>query len=164
VEELKAKQTGETRKRVITGETKESPSVVLPLDAHILEEYVPNLNTRLSLYSRLARVDHVEEVEDMVQEFKDRFGPLPPPVENLLYIVRIKVLAAQAGISSVFIQGKQIVLKPQEGTIESLAKQCLSKDYGAAVKVGTAQIKVDTQLLGDRWKVILEDILSSHYT
>jgi len=164
VEELKAKQTGKARKRVITGETKESPSVVLPLDAHIPEEYIPNLNTRLSLYSRLARVDHVQQVEDMVQEFKDRFGPLPPPAENLLYIVKIKVLAAQAGISSVFIQGKQIVLKPQEGAIESIAKQCLSKDYGAAVKVGSAQIKLDTRLLGDRWKVVLEDILSSHYT
>jgi transcription-repair coupling factor (superfamily II helicase) len=163
VEELKAKQTGEARKSVITGETKELPSVVLPLDAHIPEEYVPNLNTRLSLYSRLARVDHVEEVEDMVQEFKDRFGPLPSPVENLLYIVKIKVLAAQAGISSVSTQGKQIVLKPQEGAIESIVKQCLSEDYSAAVKVGTTQIKLDTKLLGDRWKVILEDILSSHY-
>jgi len=163
VEELKAKQTGEARKSVITGETKELPSVVLPLDAHIPEEYVPNLNTRLSLYSRLAGVDHVEEVEDMVQEFKDRFGPLPPPVENLLYIVKIKVLAAQAGISSVSTQGKQIVLKPQEGAIESVAKQCLSKDYSAAVRVGTTQIKLDTRLLGDRWKVVLEDILSSHY-
>ena len=163
VEELKAKQTGEARKGVLLGETKELPSVVLPLDARIPEEYVPNLNTRLSLYSRLARVDHVEEIGDMVRELKDRFGTLPHPAGNLLYIVKIKVLAARAGISSVFIQGKQIVLKPQEGAIESVAKQCLSKDYGAAVKVGTAQIKLDTRLLGDRWKVILEDILSSHY-
>jgi len=163
VEELKAKQTGEARKGVLLGETKELPSVVLPLDAHIPEEYVPNLNTRLSLYSRLARVDHVEEAEDMDREFRERFGPLPQPVGNLLYIVKIKVLAAMAGVSSVSTQGKQIVLKPQEGAIESVVKQCLSKGYGAAVKVGTAQIKLDTRLLGDRWKVILEDILSSHY-
>jgi len=161
VEELKAKQAGEARKSVVVGQTKELPSVVLPLDAHIPEEYVPNINTRLSLYSRLAGVNHVEEVDDMAQEFKDRFGPLPLPVGNLFYIVKVKVLAARAEVSSVSTQGKQIVLKPREGVIERMAKQCLSKDYGAAVKVGTAQIKLDTRLLGGRWKIVLEDILEA---
>jgi len=163
VEELKAKQTGEARKSVILGETKELPSVVLPLDAHIPEDYVPNLNTRLNLYHRLARVEHTGEVEDMAREFKDRFGPLPQPLENLLYIVKIKVLAVLAGVSSVSTQGKQVAIKSQESVIASVAKQSLSKDYGAAVKVGTTQIKLDTRLPGDRWKVILEDILSSNY-
>ena len=162
VEELKAKQTGEARKSVVVGETKELPSVVLPLDAYIPEEYVPNLNTRLSLYSRLARVDHVEEVQDMAQEFKDRFGPLPLPVENLLCIVKVKVLAARAQASSVSTQGKQIVIKSQESVIASIAKQSLTKGYGAAVKVGTTQIKLDTKLLGARWKVVLEDVLSAN--
>jgi len=164
VEELKARQTGETRKSVIVGETKELPSVVLPLDAHIPEEYVPNLNTRLSLYHRLARVEHVEEVEDMAREFEDRFGPMPQPVDNLLYIVKIKVLAARAEVSSVSTQGRQIVIKPPETVIVSVAKQSLSKGYGAAVKVGTTQIKLDTRLLGDRWKVVLEEVLSSNYS
>ena len=164
VEELKARQTGEARKSVIVGETKELPSVVLPLDAHIPEEYVPNLNTRLSLYHRLARVEHVEEVEDMAREFEDRFGPMPQPVDNLLYIVKIKVLAARAEVSSVSTQGRQIVIKPPETVIVSVAKQSLSKGYGAAVKVGTTQIKLDTRLLGDRWKVVLEEVLSSNYS
>jgi hypothetical protein len=33
----------------------------------------------------------------------------------------------------------------------------------SAVKIGATQIKLDTRLLGDRWKIILEEILSSHY-
>jgi transcription-repair coupling factor (superfamily II helicase) len=163
VEELKAKQTGEARKSVILSETEEVPSVVLPLDAHIPEEYVPNLNARLGLYHRLARVEHVEKVEDMAREFEDRFGPLPQPLENLLFIVRIKVLAARNEVGSVSTQGKQIVIKSRESVIASIAKQSLTKGYGAAVKVGTTQIKLDTRVLGDRWKVILEDILSSNY-
>jgi transcription-repair coupling factor (superfamily II helicase) len=157
VEELKAKQTGEARKSVLVGETKELPSVVLPLDAHIPEEYVPNLDTRLGLYSRLAPVQHIEEVEDMAREFRDRFGPLPQPVENLLYIVKIKVLAARAEVNSVSTQGKQ-----QESVIASVAKQSLGKGYGTAVKVGATQIKLDTRLLGDRWKVVLEELLSTN--
>jgi transcription-repair coupling factor (superfamily II helicase) len=162
VEELKAKQTGEARKSVLGGETKELPSVVLPLDAHIPEEYVPNLNTRLSLYGRLARVEYVEEVEDMAREFEDRFGPLPEPVDNLLYTVRVRVLAAKVGVSSVSTQGRQIVMKSQEDVIASVAKQSLSKGYAAAVKGGTIQIKLDTRLLGDRWRAVLEEVLSAN--
>jgi transcription-repair coupling factor (superfamily II helicase) len=148
---------------------KQSPSISLPLDAHIPEEYVSNLNTRLSLYHTLARVGRVEEVEDVAREFQDRFGPLPEPVENLLYIVKIKVLAARAKVSSISTQGRQIVIKPQEAVIASDlpakawqagAKQSLSRRYDAAVKIGPTQIKLDTRLLGDGWKAVLEEILS----
>jgi transcription-repair coupling factor (superfamily II helicase) len=162
VEELKTKQAGEARKSVVVGEAKELPSIVLPLDAHIPEEYVPNLNTRLSLYHRLARVEHIEEVEDVAREFKDRFGPLPEPVENLLYIVKIKVLAARAEVSSISTQGRQIVIKPQRAVIASQAKQSPGKSYDGAVKIGVTQIKLDTRLLGDRWTEVLEEILSSN--
>jgi transcription-repair coupling factor (superfamily II helicase) len=139
-----------------------TPTISLPLDAHIPEEYVSNLNTRLSLYHRLARVEHIKEVGDITREFQDRFGPLPDPVGNLLYIVKIKVLAARAKVSSVSTQGRQIVIKPQEAVIASEAKQSLSRRYDAAVKIGATQIKLDTRLLGDRWKVVLEEILGSN--
>jgi transcription-repair coupling factor (superfamily II helicase) len=161
VEELKAKQAGEVREKVIASEAKQSPSIALPLAAHIPEEYVSNLNTRLSLYHRLARVEHIEEVEDIAQEFQDRFGPLPRPVDNLLYMVKIKVLAMRAKVSSISTQGRQIVIKPQS-VIASEAKQSLSRRYNAAVKIGATQIKLDTRLLGDRWPKVLEEILSSN--
>jgi transcription-repair coupling factor (superfamily II helicase) len=162
VEELKAKQAGEVKTSVIASEAKQSPSISLPLAAHIPEEYVSNLNTRLSLYHRLAKVEHIEEVADIAQELKDRFGPLPEPVENLLYIVKIKVLAAGAKVSSISTQGRQIVIKPQETAITSVAKQSLGKSYDGAVKIGATQIKLDTRLLGDRWTDVLEEILNSN--
>jgi transcription-repair coupling factor (superfamily II helicase) len=140
---------------------KQSPSIVLPLDAHIPEEYIPNLNTRLSLYHRLADVENAGEVEDMTGELHDRFGPLPEPVQNLLYIVKIKVLAMQAKVNSISTQGRQIVIKPQESVIARIAKQSRSKDYASAVKVGATQIRLDTRLLGNRWKIVLEQILTS---
>jgi transcription-repair coupling factor (superfamily II helicase) len=162
VEELKAKQAGEVRKKVVVGEEKELPSISLPLDAHIPEEYVSNLNTRLSLYHRLAKVEHIEEIEDVTREFQDRFGPLPEPVDNLLYIVKIKVLAMRAKVSSISTQGKQIVIKPQETVIASVAKQSPGKSYDGAVKIGATQIKLDTSLLGDRWTKVLEEMLGSN--
>jgi transcription-repair coupling factor (superfamily II helicase) len=164
VEELKAKQAGEAREKVIASETKELPSISLPLDAHIPEEYISNLNTRLSLYHRLVRAEHIEEVEDMGREFQDRFGPLPEPVANLLYIVKIKALATRAEVVSISTQGRQIVIKPQ--TVNAPLKiraagGVISKCRDGAIRIGATQIKLDTRFLGDRWKVVLEEILNS---
>jgi transcription-repair coupling factor (superfamily II helicase) len=152
---------GGMKKSVIASEAKQSPSIVLPLDAHIPEEYIPNLNTRLSLYHRLGKLERIEAVADLARELQDRFGPLPGPVENLLYVVKIKILATQAKVSSISTQGRHIVIKPQQTVIASLAKQSLDREYDAAIKIGATQIKLDTRLLGARWKAALEDILVS---
>ena len=152
-------------KGVIASEAKQSPSISLPLDAHIPEEYVPNLNTRLSLYHRLAKVEHIEEVADIARELHDRFGALPEPVENLLYVVKIKALAVQAGVSSISTQGRHIVIKPH-ATDSPLkvrgAGGVMNRYPDSAVKIGPTQIKLDTRLLGNRWTEVLEEILSSN--
>jgi transcription-repair coupling factor (superfamily II helicase) len=155
VEELKARQAGEIRKK----EIEFTPSISLPLTAHIPEGYVSNLNTRLSLYHKLAKAEHIEEVAEIAQELRDRFGALPQPVENLLYMVKVKVLAMRAKVSSISIQGKQIVIKPQTDSRRLMA----TSPIDGAVKIGATQIKLDTKLLGDRWTEVLEEILSSNY-
>jgi transcription-repair coupling factor (superfamily II helicase) len=110
-------------------------------------------------------VEHIEEVADIAQEFEDRFGPLPEPVENLLYIVKIKVLATGAKVSSISTQGRQIVIKPQTANPHLKIREAtgvMSKYLDSAVKIGATQIKLDTRLLGDRWTQVLEEILSSN--
>jgi transcription-repair coupling factor (superfamily II helicase) len=183
VEELKAQQAGEAREKLVVGEKKEPPSISLPLDAHIPEEYISNLNARLSLYHRLARVEHIEEVEEVARELQDRFGPLPEPVENLLYMVKIKVLAVRADVSAVSTQGRQIVIKPQRGTSPAEGRPIateppkvtshlkvrgvggvMSASPHPAIKIGATQIRLDMRLLGDGWKALLEEILNSYWT
>ncbi len=157
---------GEIRK----SEAKQSPTISLPLTAHISEEYVPNLNTRLSLYRRLAAIERIEEVTDVTQEIKDRFGALPEPVKNLLYIVKTRILASQANLSSISTHGKQIVIKPKLPHFASPLKgeeqgegelQSLSRHYDGAVKIGATQIKLDTSRPGIEWTKVLEEILLS---
>ena len=158
---------GHERDKVIVGEAKQPPSISLPLAAHIPEEYVPNLNTRLSLYHRLAKAEDIEEVEGVAREFQDRFGPLPDPVGNLLYIVKIKVLAIGARVSSISTQGRQIVIKPHAGHAPLKirgARGVMSKYLDSAVRIGPTQVKLDTRLLGERWKGVLEEMLRSNCT
>ena len=157
VEELKASHAGGVKRNVPATETKQSPSIALPLAAYIPEEYVSNLNTRLSLYRRLAGIEGVEKIENVAQELRDRFGTLPEPVENLLYIIEIKILAAKAGLESIYTQGKQVVLNPVWGrTLVNVS--CLQK-YKDSVKVGTRQVRLDTKRLENKWREVLEELL-----
>ena len=159
VEELKARQRGEARRGIIASEAKQPPSIVLPLTAHIPEEYLPNLNTRLRFYRRLATIEASEEIEDIARELRDRFGALPQPLRNLLYAVKVKVLATRARISSISVQGRYIVIKPQR-----MDKLSLGESYDGAVRAGATQIRLDTRQLGNKWTEVLEGILTKRET
>ncbi len=87
-----------------------SVSVDLPLAASIPSDYVADRALRLQLYRRLANLTEENDVAAMGAELADRFGPLPRPVENLLFQLRVKIRAARAGISTVASEGGQIVL------------------------------------------------------
>jgi transcription-repair coupling factor (superfamily II helicase) len=154
VEELKAKQTGEVKPKMAQPPP---PSIALPLAAYIPQEYVPNLETRLGLYRRLAKVNRIEQITDIARELGDRFGELPLPVKNLLHIVEIKLLAAGSGVKSISKEGKQIVLNFNEG--EKLGKLPGREDYKDTVKIGTTQIRISTTQLGNKWLKLLEKIL-----
>jgi transcription-repair coupling factor (superfamily II helicase) len=86
-------------------------NVDLPLPVNIPASYVPDRNARLRLYRRLADLRTLVEVETLAEEFKDRFGPLPNETINLLYQLKVKILAEKAGLVSVSGENGQIVLR-----------------------------------------------------
>ncbi|MBL6980312.1 MAG: transcription-repair coupling factor [Anaerolineales bacterium] len=90
-------------------------SVDLPLDTTIPSNYVPDLEMRLNLYRRIADAQELKEVDSLSEEFQDRFGPLPPSVQNLLIQLKIKILAISAGVKSIGHEYGQIVLRFPEG-------------------------------------------------
>jgi len=134
-----------------------TPAVDLPLDARIPEEYVTDLETRLELYQKIARLAKVEEVETLAQEFSDRFGALPVEVESLLYAVKIKLLAAEAGINSVSTEHGQIIIRRFEGL--QFDKQKLEPLLRDGVKVGVTRITLNPKKLGEEWREVVERVV-----
>ncbi len=86
-------------------------SVDLPLAATLPADYIPDRNLRLKLYRRMAEINDERGLEEMASELADRFGPAPKPVENLLFQIRVKLLAARAGVESVTSEDGQLVLR-----------------------------------------------------
>ena len=133
-----------------------APSITLPLKAYIPDDYVSDVETRLRLYQSLARVDKPEQIEDMAQEFNDRFGAVPKEVKNLLYALKIKMLAGKAGIESVTTEDGLIVLRLLDGLRFTPRQRELALPDG--VRMGVRQVSLSYK--GDKgWKGKLKGVL-----
>lgn len=156
VEEQKAKQAGIPEEKV-TPSRLPAPTIDLPLPAYIPEEYVADLDTRLSLYQNLVKLEKVEQVDDMADEFSDRFGSLPLEVKNLLYMVKLKTLAAKAGIESISSEQRQIVLRLFDGM--QFDRQRLAPLLKDGIQLGLTQLRLNPKRLGKEWQRALEEVL-----
>jgi len=86
--------------------------VELPIEAHIPHEYIGHERLRLEAYKRLADAASNEAVDEVFAELTDRYGPVPAPVETLLAVARLRVLARQAGLTEIVAQGSGIRFMP----------------------------------------------------
>ena len=131
-------------------------SIDIPIPAYIPQEYVPEMDLRLALYQRFARVNDLKGVDDVSDELEDRFGEHPAEVTNLLYLVRIKILAVQHGISRIGRQDGSIVVTLGEGA--ELDRNSLSA-CSPGVGVGTRQVRLNISKLEKRWQDVLERVI-----
>jgi transcription-repair coupling factor (superfamily II helicase) len=90
------------------------PTIDLPLEAIIPADYVPNENQRISLYRRLAAVDEKDQLLALVREIKDRFGPLPTPLKNLVRLVQLKLLCMDVGVADISVSDQRVAVTLSE--------------------------------------------------
>lgn len=93
---------------------------LLPLEARIPEWYIQDAESRYSFYHRIAGLKDDADAQDFRKELIDRFGSVsstvdavPEEVENLLYLIKVRHAAEQAGIESIAHQRDSLFLKPR---------------------------------------------------
>jgi transcription-repair coupling factor (superfamily II helicase) len=91
-----------------------SPQITVGTPVLIPEDYVPDLGVRLGLYRRIAGLLDRREIDGFAAELIDRFGPLPPEVDNLLEIIAIKRYCREAGIEKLEAGPKGAVIALRE--------------------------------------------------
>ncbi len=121
-----ARLRGETEKLVVEVEVnidfvsftlEASPGV---LAAAIPPGYIGGERLRVAAYRRLASLEHEQDLNNYREELRDRFGPIPPQVENLLGVVRLKLLASDAGYRILTVQNGRVTLRNPAGVIYRL--------------------------------------------
>ncbi len=96
----------------------------LPLRAYVPTDFMAESAMRLQLYRRLADLHTPADIDEMRAELLDRFGTLPAELEDLLYQLRVKLLAQAANVLAIVVEASQIALKlPYLGEIDRAALQ-----------------------------------------
>jgi transcription-repair coupling factor (superfamily II helicase) len=84
------------------------PELKLNVSAHLPENYLKEESLRLAQYRRLLKTGRDVELAKVAEELRDRFGPLPEVVQNLLAVARIKFLARQLKFKKIERQSGQV--------------------------------------------------------
>jgi len=80
------------------------------LPAFIPSDFMSEAKLRITAYRELAQIMSDSELKDLANSWKDRFGKIPKPLENLLKATALKVAASQRGVSTVEISGQKLML------------------------------------------------------
>jgi len=72
--------------------------------------YIQDSGQRVEIYRRLASIMDKAELDTLKKEVRDRFGPAPEPVEMLLNMTELKLLAAGRNISEIEVRDNKVML------------------------------------------------------
>lgn len=81
-------------------------SIDTDLEILIPDDFVESITERLSLYSRLDNCETENDLQDFHKELTDRFGPVPPQVEDLFTTVRCRKIAVELGFEKMLLKNE----------------------------------------------------------
>ncbi len=86
--------------------------VEIDVDAEILipDDYVKDIQERLNLYTQLTAIKDEKEIDNFKSILKDRFGQLPPQIENLFEGLRIKWMCKKLGFERFSLKSRKMRL------------------------------------------------------
>ena len=106
------------------------PIIKIPVEIYIPEDFINDVDLRLSIYKRISNINNKKEIEEIKIELIDRFGKLPKQLINLLKLVEIKIICLKNNIEKFEFSRKGILIsffqnKPKNP--EKLLELSLSK-------------------------------------
>ncbi len=81
------------------------------------ENYITEPHHRIEIYRKLAQATEKSALESLQKEIRDRFGPLPPPVELLLAVGELKILASEKHVTSFEVEDDKLKVTRQNDFI-----------------------------------------------
>ncbi len=149
--------TGQEESAAYVTPLAEGVQINLPIPAYVPEDYLPEEKLRLRLYRRLAGVTTLKGIDDMAKELADRFGELPAPVANLLYQLRLKILAMEAGVKAIITELGQIIVRAD--TLQEIDRPGLQRRLSPAAKITPRQLSLPLHPKVEVWQAELEKTL-----
>ncbi len=139
-------------------------SVDVNFDAYIPESYIRTSAQRMEMYKKIAHIENREDFDDIGDELIDRFGDMPKPCLNLLYVSLIRNLAGLARFSKIEHRGNIITLFPEQ--VDLMAWTQINEKYKGSfiLSAGSKPTLIYRPKKGDNPLLLLGDMLSDYVT
>ena len=133
--------------------------VSIQIPAFIPSDFVSNLSARLDYYQKIEMIKNLKNLEDISENIRDRFGPAPEVLNNLIYIKKLSLIGQELGIESIKRQQQMILIMfhSEIGTLANRLKKYLQKN----IRIGHKQLTVHLPpSSGHDIKLFLDNILN----
>jgi transcription-repair coupling factor (superfamily II helicase) len=166
--QLLAEAIAERRGREAPLEEQREAVIDVKIDAYVPNDYIPQVSQKIAVYQQLAKSRSDAEVEEIAAGVRDRFGPLPKPLENLVEITKLRTIALSKHVTRVIVDEKRLTLgvgsafELQPSAIPKL--QSLTKNK---FRFGEGKVLVDLpplrngQQAEDVWMPLLRSLLKA---
>jgi transcription-repair coupling factor (superfamily II helicase) len=107
------------------------PEIKIGIPAYFPQSYIPDTNQRLLFYKRLANLRDREELEEIQEEIRDRYGRLPQLVKNLFRIMELRHVLKAALVEQISFRDGTISLlfNPRSPIKADRLVQLMDKDH-----------------------------------
>ena len=138
------------------------------IDAYVPNEYVPQVSQKIAIYQQLAKSRTEMQVEDIAAGVRDRFGPFPKPLENLVELTKLRAIALKKHVTRVVVDEKRLTLGV--GTGFALAPSAITRFAALAqnrFRFGDGKVMVDLPALHggaspeEIWMPLLRELLEA---
>jgi transcription-repair coupling factor (superfamily II helicase) len=92
------------------------------VDAYLPSDYIPFEAAKIDVHRRVAAARAPGELRALRDELRDRFGPVPEPVSNLLELQRARLELGRAGARTVEVRGGRLSITPLELEAEQVGR------------------------------------------
>jgi transcription-repair coupling factor (superfamily II helicase) len=82
------------------------------VDAYVPADYIPYEQAKIDVHRRVAGAREVADLASLRDELEDRFGPIPPPLENLISLQQARIKLGEAGARAVSFRGGRLAVTP----------------------------------------------------
>ncbi len=129
----------------------------LPLDHFVPRSFIRDERLRLDAYRQLAAAEDEAELDQVLRSLRDRYGEPPTQLDNLVYSLRVKLLAQRLRLRGVVTDGHDIVLRVDPERL--LDTEELERQFSGRLRVRPNRLLMRRQ--GEGWRAELMRLLEA---
>ncbi|MFR2534200.1 MAG: transcription-repair coupling factor [Clostridia bacterium] len=131
----------------------------IQVSSYIPETYIENSSQKIEVYQDIALCRTEEDIQNIIDELIDRYGPMPKEVENLIEVARIKELCSKNQVMKISQKKEAIVFQYEKQTIEAEKIEQLIKKYGTRIRFSPGnQPYITLKIKEEQQNQILQEI------